>query len=319
MTSSSSPQLRPTLLLTDEPTVGTSTTSSLLAEAQLAASHYNQNRAATAAYWVRQGLAQFQQGRYTSALALLHQALRSYRNLSDQEREGKVLLILAGFYYRGADYLWAVDYGRQCLQVAHALADTELMQQALDHLGNSYRHLGDLQKALGYMNRSLQLAKQRDDRPGEMRSLNNLAMVYRAKGLTRQAATLYEASLLMAQSLREETVQLQILQNLGNTYQTLRAYKQAIKCYETFLALSQEGHRGGTDNNVTRRVLTQLTLASIALQDHSRAIVYLQQHLTIACALGDTRATATLIDSLKSSYTALNHSRMAALGIDSAG
>ncbi|NJL45496.1 MAG: tetratricopeptide repeat-containing protein [Leptolyngbyaceae cyanobacterium SM2_3_12] len=124
----------------------------------------------------------------------------------------------------------------------------------------------------------------------------------------------------MAQSLGEDVVQLQILQNLGNTYQTLREYKQAISCYETFLELSQGWPLGGEPiTDVTRRVLTQLTLASIAIQDHSRAIVHLQHHLTIACALGDTRATATLIDSLKSSYAALNRSRMEALGLGTEG
>ncbi|NJL45495.1 MAG: hypothetical protein HC922_06645 [Leptolyngbyaceae cyanobacterium SM2_3_12] len=146
MTSSSSPETYPAGILTDAPAMGEPTASSLLAEAQLVANHYHQDRVAAAAHWVKQGLTEFQQGQHTAALALMHQALRSYRNLSDQEREGKVLLLLAGFYYQGADYLWAADYGRQCLQIARLMADGALMQQALDHLGNSYRHLGNLQK-----------------------------------------------------------------------------------------------------------------------------------------------------------------------------
>jgi tetratricopeptide (TPR) repeat protein len=265
--------------------------------------------AAEAAQWLKQGLAHFRQGQFTPALALLQQALQGYQRLADQPRSAKVLLILASIYYRLADYLWAADYGRQCLRLAHALQDLPLQQQVLEHLGNSYRHLGDLQQALEYMGQSLHLAKQMNDQPAEMRTLNNLAMVYRAKGLTRQAATLYEASLLMARSLKDVTVQLQILQNLGNTYQTLHHYPQAIECYESFLRLNQGQPSAVVDNYTTRRILTQLTAASLAIHDYNRAIIHLQRHLTIACTLGDTRSTTTLIDDLSHCYAALNQAR----------
>ncbi len=267
-----------------------------------------------AAQRLKQGKTHFRQGQYASALGLLQQALQTYRQLADQAGEAQVLLAFAGGYYRLADYLWAADYSRQCLKLAHRLRDVATMQQALEYLGNSYRHLGDLQQALNYMGKSLKLARQVGDRPAEMRALNNLAMVYRAKGLTRQAATLYEASLLMARALQDTTVQLQILQNLGNTYHTLQHYTQAIECYESFLALYQGHPSAVVDNHTTRRILTQLTSASRAIHDYSRAIVHLQHHLTIACTLGDSRAAATLIDELSGCYVALNQVRAFRIG-----
>ncbi|PSN11667.1 hypothetical protein C7293_23410 [filamentous cyanobacterium CCT1] len=306
------PPMRPTYILADEATVRIPRDPSLLAQAERIAQGYQQCQAAEASQWLKQGLAHLRKGQYTPALALLQQALQSYRNLDDKARQAKVLLTLAHLYYRVADYLWAADYGRQCLRVARELGDDALMQQTLGHLGNSYRHLGNLQRALEYMGQSLTIAKKIGDRPGEMRSLNNLAMVYRAKGLTRQAATLYEASLMMATSLGDRATKLQILQNLGNTYLTLREFAQAIDCYEQFLTLHENGE-GAVDNRTTRRVLTQLTLASIAMGDHNRAIVHLQHHLSIACALGDTKGAANLIDDLKRSYVALSEARVAVL------
>ncbi|HSM83976.1 MAG TPA: tetratricopeptide repeat protein [Nodosilinea sp.] len=312
---SSMPPIRPTYILADETTVRVPRDPSLLAQAERIAQGYHDCQAAEASQWLKQGLAHLRQGQYTSALALLQQALQSYRNLGDQARQAKVLLTLASLYYRVADYLWAADYGRQCLRLARELGDEVLIQQTLGHLGNSYRHLGNLQRALEYMGQSLNLAKKMGDRPGEMRSLNNLAMIYRAKGLTRQAATLYEASLMMATTLGDRTTQLQIFQNLGNTYFTLREYPQAIDCYQRFLALSASGE-GPADNRTTRRILTQLTQASVAMGDHNQAIVHLQHHLSIACGLGDTRGAATLLDDLKRSYVALSEARMAALRPD---
>ncbi|MGF1570961.1 MAG: tetratricopeptide repeat protein [Nodosilinea sp.] len=310
MTFECSSTYRPTLVLTGEPPEPWPSDPSRLAEAQAMAYNYQQSLGTEAFQELKQGLRHFRQGQYPTALNRLQQALKSYRSLGDRSREMKVLMILATLYYRLADYLWAADYGRQCLNRARELGDAELMQQALGHLGNSYRHLGDLQKALEYMTQSLNLAKKMGDQPGEMRSLNNLAMVYRAKGLTRQAATLYEASLLIGKTLGDDIVHLQILQNLGNTYLTLREYPQAIECYENFLSLSQGLGQGGasgvTDNYTRRRILTQLTTASLAINDHNRAILHLQQHLTIACAQGDTRGAATLIDDLSRSYAALN-------------
>lgn len=312
---SSTPPIRPTYILADETTVRVPRDPSLLAQAERIAEGYHQCHAAEAAQWLKQGQAHLRRGQYTPALALLQQALQSYRNLGDKHRQAEVLFTLASLYYRVADYLWAADYGRQCLRLARELEDDALMQQTLGHLGNSYRHLGNLQRALEYMGQSLNLAKKMGDRPSEMRSLNNLAMIYRAKGLTRQAATLYEASLMMATTLGDRNTKLQIFQNLGNTYLTLREYPQAISCYERFLTVSDSGE-GSVDNRTTRRVLTQLTLASIAMGDHNRAIVHLQQHLSIACALGDTRGAAALMDDLKASYVALSEARVAAIHPD---
>ena len=265
--------------------------------------------AAAAAQALSQGLDQFRQGRYPIALSQLHQALENYQRVADQRNTAKVLLVLANAYYRLADYLWAADYGRQCLQLAQALQDRPLQQQALEYLGNSYRHLGNPQSALEYMGQSLQLAKDLNDPQAEMRVLNNLGMVYRAKGLNRQAATLYEASWLMANTLGETKVELQILQNLGNTYQTLHHYAQAIECYEKFLRLNEENPGTVASNHATRRILTQLTHASLAIQDFNRAIVYLQRHLALACTLGDSKGAAILIDDLSQCYLALNQVR----------
>ncbi|TVP67771.1 MAG: tetratricopeptide repeat protein [Leptolyngbya sp. LCM1.Bin17] len=316
MTSPIPPTPKPTLILVDEPTVQLPRDGSLLAQAETVASQCRQDQQAEAAQWSRQGLTYFRQGRYAQALASLQQALYAYRNLGDQPREARVLQLLGSLYYRLADYLWAADYGRQYLKVAQSLGHSQAVQHALEHLGNSYRHLGDLKQALEYMSQSLNLAKLTGDRQGEMRSLNNLAMVYRAKGLTRQAATLYEASLRLATTLQETTIRLQILQNLGNTYLALRDLKGAIDCYETFLHLSQAGAVGAIDNHTLRRILTNLTRASLAMADYDRAIVHLQHHLSLACSLGDTAAATALIDEIKWCYAALGEIRMTSLGLD---
>lgn len=264
--------------------------------------HQRQCLSAEATQWLRQGLAHLRQGQYTPALALLLQSLQGYRDLGEREREAKVLLVLSSLYYRVADYLWATDYGCQCLRVALAIHHPQLTQRALEHLGNSYRHLGDHTKALEYMGKSLTLAKTCGDRHGEMRSLNNLAMVYRAKGLSRQAATLYEAALLLAKGLADTHVHLQILQNLGNTYLSLQDYTPGIQCFETFLALSDDGQQGVVDNYTLRRVLQQLTAASLELQDYAKAIKYLKRHLILAQEFGDTCGQSAIMADLKAVY-----------------
>ncbi|WP_225852834.1 hypothetical protein, partial [Haemophilus parainfluenzae] len=71
------------------------------------------------------------------ALAILQQSLQAYRSLSDHHRESRLLLLLSTVYYRVADYLWATEYARQCLQVARLSQDQVMVQQALSQLGNS--------------------------------------------------------------------------------------------------------------------------------------------------------------------------------------
>lgn len=256
--------------------------------------------------WLHQGINYFQEGRFTPALALIQQALQAYKRLGDRPLVARVLLTQAVMHYRLGDYLCAVDYGAQCLTLVQDLGDLPLVQEVLDHLGNSYRHQGNLSQAMEYMNRSLALARQIQDQAAEMRALNNLAMVYRARGEHHQAAVIYRASLAIARALGDLTVQMQILQNLGNTYKSLRHYGQAIRCYEAFLHLQQKQPSGVVDQTTLRRILTHLTTATLAVHDYSRAIIHLQHHLTIACNLGDSRCTSSLIDTLRQCYVALN-------------
>ncbi|MBD2426704.1 tetratricopeptide repeat protein [Phormidium sp. FACHB-1136] len=303
----SPPKPRPTLLLSmEEDTLHIphpAATVPLVAEAD------RPRLAALADQALRQGLTHFRQGRYPVALEQFHHALSNYQQAADQPNTAKVLMVLSSAYYRLADYLWAADYGRQCLLLAQKIQHQPLQQQVLEHLGNSYRHLGNLQAALDHMGKSLQLAKELHDSQAEMRALNNLAMIYRVKGLNRQAATLYEASWLMAKTLGDTTVQLQVLQNLGNTYHTLHHYAQAIECYEKFLQLNEATPTAVASHQTTRRILTQLTRASLAIHDYSRAIIYLQRHLALACTLGDSKGATALIDDLSQCYLALNQVR----------
>ena len=152
--------------------------------------HHQQFLAAEAPQWLRQGLAHLRQGQYNSALALLQQALEAYRSLADQEREAKVLLILATLYYRVADYLWATDYGRQCLKVAQTIQHTELTQRSLEHLGNSYRHLKRLyKKPWNTWAKVWPWPKPLEIATARCGPSTTWLWSYRAKGLSRQAAT----------------------------------------------------------------------------------------------------------------------------------
>ncbi|MBU6228691.1 MAG: tetratricopeptide repeat protein [Cyanobacteria bacterium REEB459] len=304
-----SPALRSTLILAQQSTI------SEAGEASACSLRDQQYLNDEAQQWLHQGIDYFRQGRFPPALALIQQSLLAYQRLSNQPLVARVLLALSALYYRLADYLWAVDYGRQCLRVAQGLQDPVLLQEVLDHLGNSYRHLGDLSQALDYMQQSLDLAYQIKDQPATMRALNNLAMIYRARGENHQAAQLYQASLVIAQETEQLTVQLHILQNLGNTYRSLQHYSQAIRCYESFLKLQQaqtqnsDRGAGAIDNHTVRRILNHLTTLTLAVHDYNRAIVHLQHHLTIACALGDNRCAAKLVDTLHQCYAALNQAR----------
>lgn len=300
--------LRPTLILTNPSQLAASPEVTMASGGQL--SPLDQRYLGQdAEQWLHQGLSYFQESRFTPALALIQQSLQAYKRLDDRSMVARVLLIQAVMHYRLGDYLCAVDYGAQCLAVAQDLDNLPLVQEVLDHLGNSYRHQGNLSQALEYMNRSLALARQLQDQSAEVRALNNLAMVYRARGGNHEAAAIYQASLEIARELEDLTIQMQILQNLGNTYRSLQHYSQAIRCYEAFLDLHQRQPPEMVDHTTLRRILTHLTTITLAVHDYSRAIIHLQYHLTIVCALGDSRCTSSLLDTLRQCYTALNQVR----------
>ncbi|MEB3252515.1 MAG: tetratricopeptide repeat protein [Cyanobacteriota bacterium] len=317
MASYISAALRPTFILTNPSQLAASPEATMVAAGQLSPLD-QQYLSQDGDHWLQQGLSYFQEGRFTPALALIQQSLQAYKRLGDRPLVARVLLTQAVMHYRLGDYLCAVDYGAQCLTVAQELGNLPLVQEVLDHLGNSYRHQGNFSQALEYMNRSLALARQLQDQYAEVRSLNNLAMVYRARGENHQAAAIYQASLEIAQELEEPTIQMQILQNLGNTYKSLQHYNQAIRCYEAFLDLHQRQPSEALDQTALRRILTHLTTVTLAVHDYSRAIIHLQHHLTIVCALGDSRCTSNLLDTLRQCYTGLNQVRSFQLPLETA-
>jgi tetratricopeptide (TPR) repeat protein len=271
---------------------------------------------AEAHQWLKQGIAQYRQGQYTPALAILQQALQAYRSLGHHSGEGKVLLTLASLYYQLADYLWSMDYARQSLAVARRISDRHLSQQALSYLGNSYRHLGELQKALEAMAQSLAAARELGDSAAEMRSLNNLALIYRLQGHTAQAAQLYDASLSLAISLGELWVQAQVLQNLGNTYLAQGNPRRAIDCYDRLLRLGARSTPAAqplpaTDRRLRLRVLRNLISACLSIEDYGRAVGYLHTCLGEVRQLGDSRSEAEILANLASSYQAMGDSSLA--------
>lgn len=271
---------------------------------------------AEAHQWLKQGIAQYRQGQYTPALAILQQALQAYRSLGHHSGEGKVLLTLASLYYQLADYLWSMDYARQSLAVARRIPDRHLSQQALSYLGNSYRHLGELKKALEAMAQSLATARELGDLAAEMRSLNNLALIYRLQGNTTQAAQLYDASLSLAISLGDLWVQAQVLQNLGNTYLAQGNPRRAIDCYDRLLQLGGPSAQSlrplpATDRRLRLRVLRNLISACLSIEDDARAVGYLHRCLVEVRQLGDSRSEAEILASLASSYQAMGDSSLA--------
>lgn len=262
--------------------------------------------AAEAYQWLKQGIAQYRQGQYTPALALLQQALQTYRSLAHPSGEAKVLLTLASLYYQLADYLWSLDYARQSLAIARKIRDRSLTQQALSYLGNSYRHLKDLDKALAYTQQSLQAARALAKPAAEMRCLNNLAMIYRLQGEHQQAAELYEAGLLIAESLNDRITLEQLLRNLGNTYHTLGNHAKTTQYYQRLITLVSNAHQRGmpssVDTDLLRRILGTLTKICRVTGNEAQAIRYLHQHLELARELRDIRSEEQILEQLAQSY-----------------
>ena len=242
--------------------------------------------------YLHKGLKYYQQSQFTLAIQSWQEALKSYRQSKNRQKEGEALGNLGLVHRDIGKYSEAIDYQQQALKIFQELNNRQAQGQLLGNLGNVYLVIGDYKKAEEYQQQSLTIAREIKDRVGEGFSLGALGMIYADKGNYSQAVELYLQSLAIAEETKDSQRKAGILHNLGSAYQSQGKDNQALEAFQKSLNLARELN----DRNIEQKALNSLGLIYANFKDYDKAITSQQQSLKIAQEIGDRLSEALVLN-----------------------
>lgn len=260
-----------------------------------------------AARKLQQGIENYRKSEFLTALRFWHQALSIYRQLFDQQGEGKALNNLGLAYYRLGNYDAAVKYLQRSLYIAQTVQDCQTEGRAWGNLGFVYHTLGDYNKAIDYLKQSLAITQTIGDRKGEGQVLGRLGLAYYSLGNFLRAIKYQQQHLAIAQETKDRYEEEVALNNLGLTYYALGNYHTAVEHFQLSLAIARELQ----DRLTEGRAIGNLGLTYQALNDFHRAINYQQQYLALAQTIKEPQGKGQALGNLGLAYYALGDYRRA--------
>ncbi|MFH7029765.1 MAG: CHAT domain-containing protein [Heteroscytonema crispum UTEX LB 1556] len=151
----------------------------------------------------KQGLQQFNQGKFKEALATFEQVLDIFRKNGQRQDEAATLKNIGQVYDKLGDYAKAMDYYQQALAITKDAGDKTQERKILTNMGLIHYKQGDYPKALESYQEALAISKETDDLPGEAEILDQIGSLLEAKKQPELAIIFYKQSVNMMQTVRQ--------------------------------------------------------------------------------------------------------------------
>ncbi|MEA5580028.1 tetratricopeptide repeat protein [Nodularia harveyana UHCC-0300] len=146
---------------------------------------------------------------------------------------------LGNTYYSLGQYKQAIEYYKQCWQIAIKIGSHNAEGSSLGNLGNVYHALTDYQQGILYHNWSLQIARENKDSNAEGTSLNNLGNAHNLLNDYEKAIKYYYLCWQIRKKTDDPNGESNCLNNLGVIYHRLGKPKKAIKYLQQSLQIQK--------------------------------------------------------------------------------
>jgi len=222
-------------------------------------------------------------GNYVTALDYYEQSLQISRKIGDRTGEGTTLNNISLIYDAKGDYDTALDYLQQSLQIYREIGDRAGEGTTLNNISTAYYVKGDYDTALDYLQQSLKIRREIGDRAGEGTTLNNISQIYKARGDYDTALDYLQQSLQIHREIGNRTGEGTTLNNLSQIYDAKGDYETALD----YLQQSLQIRRQIGDRAGEGATLNNISQIYDAKGDYDTALDYLQQSLQIRRQIGD--------------------------------
>jgi CHAT domain-containing protein/tetratricopeptide (TPR) repeat protein len=289
-----------------------------------------------------EGLQRREDGDLQEALHAFQEALDLYRNEGDRGGQAVALKELGNTHQLLGEHRKAIEFQRECLEIAKDLLDPDLQARAHVNLGISLQAMGLNDQAKMHYEQSLSMARQDGNRPVEAIVLFNQASLLMAQGEDQAALAPLESLVVLTSQLKDDAKQIGARVYLGLALSNLQKRPEAVAQYRAALdllgkirnpvqegtvlnALAHEFHRLGDlpqavaysrqalavgraieDPEIQKNALRGLALSYLALQDHANLVDTAQQLRELAQRSADSVSEESAVLNLALAYTDLD-------------
>jgi CHAT domain-containing protein/tetratricopeptide (TPR) repeat protein len=251
-----------------------------------------------------------------AALKNLEQALKIYRQISDQANEVRTLEKIQHLYFLVGRYSDTLDSLNQARKIYQELHDTSGEARILGHIGWSYYFLlGDKPKAFEAYNQSLALYKKLGNLSEQSYIYSQLGWAYYGVDKYQDSLTAYNQALVLAHEVKDQSAEAYALIYISQPYTALGRQQEAIDSlaqaraiYKALKLPSEEArvlrHLCGTyrefnKNQLATDACNQATSLYVALGDYVEAGYVTRELGLLYHSIGEaTKALETLNQSL---------------------
>ncbi|MFD8375121.1 ATP-binding protein [Streptomyces sp. NPDC059688] len=180
--------------------------------------------------------------RTREALGLLHEALRTCRDLGDEEGVREVRLSLVRVYGSCGDPRRALPHARLALAMAERTGDPLALADGRTAVSQQWERLGEHTVALDHARRALDLYTRLGHLDGQAGILIGMGRSEQALGRPAAAIGHYEVSLSLDRALGDRYREAHALAHLGDAHAALGRDEDAGALWEEALALFEDLH-----------------------------------------------------------------------------
>ncbi len=203
--------------------------------------------------------------------------------------------------YRGNDFIGAIVYGRESIEIAKIYKDYPGEAEALNFLGVVYRNMGDYAEASKMFYSALSTAEKGNHLRQIAYSHNNIGDILRTQQNYKEALPHTEKALELFDKLQDQKGRGFAYVRLGEINQGLKNYQKSLEAFQEALRIREKMH----DKSGLITSYTRIGVVNALNNDDKNALVYYKKALKISEEINDNRAKAGCYDFMAKAYTAL--------------
>lgn len=203
---------------------------------------------------------------------------------------------------RNNDFVMAISFGKQGLELAEKLKDYYGQAEVLNFMGVVHRNMGDYIDATQRFFEALKIAEQHQVTIQIAYSNNNIGDILKAQKKYQDAIPYSQKALDLFQSFNDERGMGYAYVRLGEIYQSLKQYDKAIDNLQKSLAIRIKLK----DNSTLITSYNRIGTVHASKKEYQKALEFYQKGLKLSEELGDKRSIAGCLDNIAWVYIRMN-------------
>ncbi len=205
--------------------------------------------------------------------------------------------------YRSTDSVQSLVYSEKALQLSKKIKWMDGITQSHIHIGDYYAKQLNYQKALFHFNQSLLQSK---NKTLQARTHFSIGEIYLEESKYTEALAVFHQSLQLYEITKDKSGITKVLVSIGSLYTGFGKNKEALNSYNRALKISAENN-----NYYQEKALRGIATVYFNFGELEKSLAYFEKSLTIAKAKKDTNVESRLLSDMALVYLELEQYKKA--------